>query len=134
MSWFFKGKPVTEELIGDYHSFVYVITNEINGRKYIGKKQLNFTRRKAVKGRMRKKKVTLPSDWESYYGSNKELNEDVKKHGEENFHREIIRFCTSKSEASYYEAKLQFDSNALLTDQYYNSWIAVKVHKNKTLT
>lgn len=133
MTWFFKGRPVTPETVEDYKSFVYVITNKINGRKYIGKKLLQFTRSIKMYGRTRKKKKTVASDWESYFGSNKELMGDVKKHGPEHFHREIVRFCSSKSEANYHEAKLQFQVDAIISDNYYNQWIYVKVHRNSTL-
>jgi|SRR5882757_4406069 len=134
MTWLFGGKPVTEETIEGHFAFTYIITNKINGRKYIGKKILTFAKtRKPLKGRLRKRRSRVASDWQTYYGSNKELCEDVKKHGSENFEREIIRFCQTKSEASYYEAKLQFDFDAILSDSYYNSWIAVKVHRNRSL-
>lgn len=134
MTWLYRGKPVTEETIEGFSSFVYIITNKINGRKYIGKKLLSFSKTlKPLKGRIRKRRSKVPSDWQTYYGSNKELCEDVKKHGPEHFDREIVRFCMTKSEASYWEAKLQFEVDAIISDNYYNAWIAVKVHRNKSL-
>lgn len=134
MTWFYGGKLVTEELIEGYTGFVYIITNQINGRKYVGKKLFTTARtRKPLKGNKRKRRSRVPSDWMNYYGSNKELCEDVQKHGPEHFTREIIRLCSSKSEASYHEARLQFEMGVILSDQFYNSWICVKVHKNSTL-
>ena len=31
---------------------------------------------------------------------------------------------------SYYEAKLQFENDVLLSDQYYNEFIGCKIHSN----
>jgi hypothetical protein len=38
--WKFKGNPVTEEQTDGYIGFVYLITNTISGRAYIGRKLL----------------------------------------------------------------------------------------------
>ena len=113
--------------IEDYIGFVYQITNITNGKKYIGKKNFYFIRSKMIK--KKKKKVKIESDWKSYYGSNKILLEDVKTLGKDNFKREIIVLCKTKSEFAYFEAKLQFDNNVLLSDEYYNEWIMVRIHK-----
>jgi len=129
MQWTYQNKPVDEDSISDYVGFVYEITNLKTNRKYIGKKLLKFTRTKKVAGKTRRKKTVIESDWKTYYGSNKELQEDVISLGEEFFQREILRFCKSKAECSYIEAKLQFEKDVLLKpDQYYNSWISVKIH------
>lgn len=134
MTWVYGSKPVTDEMIEGYVGFVYCITNLLNGKKYLGKKLLNFTRsKKPLKGQIRKRKVVVPSDWETYFGSNKELLEDVAKHGEEHFRREVLRFCKTKSECNYHEAKEQFAADAIISDRYYNSWIICKVHRNKSL-
>jgi hypothetical protein len=135
MNWVIKGKPVTDEDIEGYVGFCYIITNTINGKKYIGKKLLSFSRTKPpLKGYSRKRRTKVASDWQTYYGSSKDLSEDVKKHGEANFEREIVRLCKTKSECNYWEAKLQFQYDVLLSDMWYNSWIAVKVHRNKSLS
>ena len=128
--WIYQGKEFTSEDIGDHVAFVYEITNLINGRKYLGKKRFQKTPTKPpLKGKLRKRRVRTESDWKTYFGSNDELNEDVKKHGAENFKREILRLCENLTEASYWEAKHQFDSDALLSEDYYNAWIAVKVRR-----
>jgi hypothetical protein len=113
--------------IGEYVGFVYLITNLTNDRKYIGKKNFYFSKTKTVKGKRKRTKVE--SDWKDYYGSNKELQEDVERLGSYNFKREILRLCKSKGEFSYFEAKYQFEKNVLETDEYYNSWISCKIHK-----
>ena len=67
-----------------------------------------------------------------YFGSSDELNKDVILLGQDSFKREILRYCKSKSEMSYYEAKYQFDNDVLLNeDKWYNGWISVKVRKFK---
>jgi len=123
------GEPV-EEIPDEFIAFVYLITNKLDGKKYIGKKMVVFTRRKKVKGKKKKIKTVKESDWRTYWGSNGELIADVIKYGEENFSRVILNFCRSKGEASYYEAKEQFDKNVLLSDEYYNSWISVKIRRS----
>ena len=108
-------------------AFVYIITNETDGRKYIGKKLFKFTRSTKKKGKRVKKQVD--SDWKDYYGSNKELLGDVEGLGKKSFKREILHLCKTKGEASYLEAKEQFACDALLSEDYYNAWIMIRVRK-----
>jgi hypothetical protein len=125
MTWLYNDVPFED--IADYVGFVYLITNLQNGRKYIGKKNFYFSKTRTIKGKKKRSKVE--SDWKSYFGSNKELLEDVEKLGQENFKREIIKLCKSKGEFGYYEAKYQFENNVLESNEYYNTWIMVRVHK-----
>jgi len=126
--WLYQDKEFQASDIGDHKAFVYLITNLENGRKYIGKKRFTKLRTKPpLKGKSRKRKVHSPSDWETYYGSNNLLCEDVERQGADKFHREILRLCRTLGEASYYEAKHQFENDVLLSDDWYNSWICVKV-------
>ena len=126
--WLYEGKEITEEEIGDHIGFVYMITNTTNNKKYIGKKLFKSTRTKIIKGK--RKKVKLDSDWQTYYGSNAILKEEVKTLGGHLFNREILKLCKSKGEASYYEAKYQFDNDVLLSDDWYNTWIMCKIRSN----
>jgi len=129
--WLYNGKEISDEVVQDYIGFVYLITNLTNNKKYIGKKLFNFTRRKAVKGKTRKKKVTKESDWKTYFGSNAELNKDVLELGQDKFKREILILCKSKGTANYWEAKLQMEHCVLeKPEEYYNEWIIVKVHRS----
>ena len=128
MSWIYHFRPVEEEDIEGYLGFVYLITNLTNGKKYIGKKLLKSRRTKLVKGK--KKKSLVDSDWKKYWGSNKTLQEDVKSLGEDCFKRQILKFCKSKGEANYFEAKYQFELDVLISDDYYNDWIMVKVARS----
>lgn len=126
--WLYDDKPVDEPELENYIGFVYVIENKTDDRMYIGKKLLKFKRTKKIKGR--NKKVSVDSDWKKYWGSNKNLQEDVLELGEDKFQRKILRLCKSKGEMNYYEAKYQFELGVLESDQYYNDAIMVKVHRS----
>jgi len=111
---------------------VYVITNIIDNKKYIGKKQILTKKRKPpLKGKKRKRISIVETDWKTYTSSSTELNEDIKKHGKENFKFKIIRFCNSKSEMAYFEAKEQFDKDALIREDYYNGIVNLRISKIK---
>jgi len=128
LNWQYNDKDFTDDLIGDNYGFVYQITNLANNKKYIGKKFFYSTKTKQVKGK--KKKLKVPSDWQTYYGSSDTLQKDVLQYGLENFKREIIHLCKSKGECGYLEAKEQFTNNVLEGDDYYNTWIMVRVRKS----
>jgi len=128
LNWQYNNKDFTDDLIGDNYGFVYLITNQTNGKKYIGKKLFYFAKTKQVQGK--KKKIKVSSDWPTYYGSSDVLVKDVKDLGEENFTREILHLCKSKGECSYLEAKEQFIRGVMETDDYYNTWIMVRVRKS----
>ena len=128
--WLFENKEVDSDVIDDYIGFVYCITNNVTGKKYIGKKLFKNTRRTKVKGQTRRKKIVKESDWKEYWGSNKVLQEDVNTLGEDNFERIILKLCKSKGECNYWEAKYQMQYEVLESDDWYNEWIMVKVHRS----
>jgi len=128
LNWKYNGKDFTEDLVGNNYGFVYQITNLTNGRKYIGKKFFYSAKTKQVKGK--KKKYKASSNWQTYYGSSDNLTKDVLQLGYESFNREILHLCLTKGECGYLEAKEQFRNNVLETDNYYNSWIMVRVRKD----
>ena len=134
MDWTYEN-TVVETLPEDCIGFVYLITNSISGRMYIGKKLAKFSKTtyKTVKlknGTKKKKKIRskIDSDWREYYGSSPELSKDVAELGAENFTREILFYCKSKSECSYIEAREQFSRRVLESKDYYNGHIQVRVH------
>ena len=134
MTWLYNNQSV-ETLPDDCIGFVYLITNNLSGRKYIGKKLAKFSKTtyKIVKqknGTKKRKKIRskIDSDWREYYGSSPELTADVITLGTENFTREILYYCKSKSECSYIEAREQFTRKVLESTDYYNGHIQVRVH------
>jgi len=141
MTWLFESNLV-ESLPEDCVGFVYLITNLVTGRKYIGKKLAKFSKTtyqvvKLKNGNKKRKKIRskVDSDWQLYYGSNDQLNKDIEILGSDKFTREILFYCKSKSECSYIEAREQFRHQVLESDDYYNGQISVRVHgshiKNK---
>ena len=139
MTWYYNG-TIVEELPEDCVGFVYIITNTLSGRKYIGKKLAKFSKTtyKTVtlkNGKKKKKKIRskIDSDWQDYYGSSPNLTKDIDTLGKQNFKREILHYCTSKAQTSYIEAKEQFSRQVLESDEYYNGHIQVRVHGSHIL-
>lgn len=122
--WYYLGN-VVNDVPQSFYGFVYLIKNKTNDKKYIGKKLFWHKKYKTVN--KRKKSILVESDWKNYYGSSKELLEDVEKFGKENFDRIILHLCKTKGECSYYETYEQFSRQVLLKDEYYNNWISCKI-------
>jgi hypothetical protein len=123
MTWYYNGEPFEDD--GTNFGFVYLIENLITGKKYIGRKYFSKAGTKQVNGK--KRKIRKSSDWATYYGSNETLKEDVSILGVDKFVRTILHLCKSKSECSYLETKEIFARDALLSDEYYNSWVTCKI-------
>lgn len=139
MTWYYQ-EQIIETLPEDCVGFVYMITNTISGKKYIGKKLAKFSKTtyKVVKlknGTKKKKKIRskIDSDWREYYGSSPNLQKDIDLLGKDNFTREILFYCKSKSECSYIEAREQFSHRVLESDEWYNGHIQVRVHGSHIL-
>lgn len=125
--WTYQGIPFTE--VGSNYGYVYIITNLIDNRQYIGKKFFWSTKRKQVN--KKRKSYKVESDWKEYWSSSEELKNDVLTLGNENFSREIIHLCPNKGTANYLEAKEQFTRSVLENKSlWYNSWISVKVMRS----
>jgi hypothetical protein len=132
INWLYKGNKI--ENIEDFgkqtpFGFVYLISNTIDGRIYIGKKFLQHKKTKKLgkkvmaeqtgPGRKKTKEVSYAeSDWKTYWGSCKPLLEDVKHLGEDKFYREILDLAWSSKHLSYLEAKYQFKTDVLETNSY----------------
>ena len=112
----------------NFYGFIYVIVNNLTNKKYIGKKQcISHRSKKPLKGKKNKRHITKESDWKTYTGSNKNLNEDISNHGINNFKFYILKFCQSKWELAYEEIKLQIEERVLLSEDYYNGIINVRI-------
>jgi hypothetical protein len=110
----------------DKFGFVYIITNLRNGKAYIGCKQYLFYTR------LREKE----SDWRTYTGSSKLLNEDIEKTGKKHFKFEAIAEYKNKRSLRYYELYYQMKYNVLTATlegseehAYYNSRVGGKFYR-----
>jgi hypothetical protein len=124
--WLYKDSPLLEVPETAY-GYVYLITNTITGRKYIGKKLFWFRKTKQVKGK--KKRIKVESDWRDYWSSSEEVKKDVETLGVDNFIREILYICPNKGSCNYLEAREQMDRRVLETEDYYNGQIQCRVHR-----
>jgi hypothetical protein len=132
INWLYKGNKI--ENIEDFgeqtpFGFVYLISNTIDGRIYIGKKFLQHKKTKKLgkkvmaeqtgPGRKKTKEITYAeSDWKIYWGSCKPLHEDIANIGEDKFYKEILELAWSSKHLSYLEAKYQFTLGVLEKDSY----------------
>jgi len=116
--WTYKGTTFTSNDIDGFFGYVYCITNLTTGRRYIGRKYFTSSR----KPRGGKRRVKTESDWKRYYGSSKELTDDVKKLGRSVFKREILSLHRTKGWVNYEETRQLFLNNVLSEDEnFYNS-------------
>lgn len=128
MTWYHNDEVVETIDFKEFPCFVYLITNLITGKKYIGLKTTSKLKYRQVSGKRKKSRVE--SEWRGYWSSSVALQEDVKKLGPENFKREILHYCRNKGTANYLEAKEQFDRRVLeLPDEYYNGIINCRVNR-----
>ena len=131
--WYYHSQPFTEEVaqqaIDDgYIGFIYEITDNLTGKKYIGKKLITCKRRlPPLKGQKKKRIKNAQTDWQKYFVSS-ELVQSLVAERPNDFSREVLLLCRSKGELNYREAEMQFAKEVLLKDDYYNSFIGVKIH------
>ena len=121
-----EGLEYNQEAFG----FIYEISNNAlsEPKKYIGKKQcISKVKRKPLKGKTRNRIDRKESDWKTYTGSSKELNEDIAKYGKENFTFTIVDWGGSKWELGYKEIKRQIEQEVLLKEGFYNGIINVRI-------
>lgn len=135
--WLYKleetGEVVELSKVEDFplgtYGFVYRIINICTGRAYIGRKVLYNNLNKTLTNREiaawsgpgrvpKRKKVQKESNWENYWGSNREIKEDLKNLGEECFTREILTLCKNKKQMTYYEIYWQMHYRVLHVDSY----------------
>jgi len=92
---------IEKRKIIDPYGFIYITTNMINGKKYIGQRM--FYR-----------------GWRTYLGSGKHLKNSIKKYNKINFNREIIAIAYSKEELDSLEIEFIDNHNAVESNDYYN--------------
>lgn len=136
--WIYKNQPV-ENIEGEYFGFVYLITDTVTGKKYVGKKMLTMSKPDKTKtyyktgpkkGELKPpKKGRAESKWRTYCSSSKIIQALVKTHGLQRFHREILMFCKSRSELTYQESKHIFVLGCLESDEYLNDWVSCSISK-----
>lgn len=122
--WIYNNIPL-ETVPDGAVGFVYLITNTISGKLYVGKKLFHSS--KTIQKNKKKKRIKVESDWASYYGSNQTLKDLVSLHEKTFFTREILHICYSKSQCSYLEIKEQLLRDAILSPEYYNDWVSCKI-------
>lgn len=83
------------------YGFIYLTTNLINDKKYVG--QRSYSRKHEI-----------------YLGSGALLLKAIKKHGKENFKREILEEAQTKEELDKLEIKWIRLFNAVEDDNFYN--------------
>jgi serine/threonine protein kinase len=142
MSWLYENKVIekTEDFLEGTFGYVYRITNLVNGKSYIGKKQLLSKINKKLgkkeiaalptqRGRTPSTKLIISeSNWLTYWGSCKPLLNDIKLLGEDKFKREILTICKTKKQLTYYEVMHQVKEDVLFIDSY-NDNILAKFHR-----
>ena len=104
MHWTFRDDKTRVPQPDEYFGFVYVITNKLTTKQYIGCKQY---------WQMRKRKRHKPSNWRVYTSSSKDLNEDIDKLGKRRFKFEIIQEYKTKRGIHYYEQYYQMKHHVL---------------------
>ena len=83
------------------YGFIYITTNNISGKQYIGQK-------KYING------------WEDYLGSGLALNNAIQKYGAENFSRLILEECDSREELNQRDIFWINYYNAVNSKDFYN--------------
>ena len=97
----------------DYFGFVYIIKNKNNNKIYVGKKVFwNNVKTKLTKITQKE------SNWKLYWGSSKDLTEDLKTQGTSNFEKKILKLCKTKKEMTFFEMYYQCKYDVLTTSSY----------------
>ena len=139
-TWVYNSKPITNinDFPKDTFGFIYIVKNNDTNKSYIGKKVLYHNKKvklgkkevAELTGVGRKpttKIVTKESDWETYYGSNKEVMQLIKEGKQDLFTRTIIKLAPTKKLLTYYETQALFTYKVLEhPESFYNDNILGK--------
>lgn len=125
--WQYQGKPYTQAQPA-HAGFVYLIHDTHNNRFYIGKK-LFWTTRKLppLKGKQNKRHRRVDSDWRTYWGSSRNLQQQIDLLGQSLFTRTILVLCKTKTDMAYHETRLQIENRVLFRDDFYNDFIGCRI-------
>jgi len=129
MNWLYEYVPLRDDFTTDDYGFIYKITNLETNKFYIGRKSFVHNKKKKLTkkeiaeqtgpGRRSTTKVEqIDSGWRKYWGSSKDLLADVKLLGEDKFEREILKFCPTKKQLTFYEIQYQIQYSVLFNDTY----------------
>ena len=126
MTWIYKDKEIHshDDLLPGCTDFVYVITYN-NGQKYIGKKTVaSFRTKPPLKGKKRNRRIWTKLPFLKYAGSHDKAKdlEPVTK--------EILYQSKSKKTATYIEAALLFEHDAIFDESYINENISGTFYNN----
>jgi hypothetical protein len=139
--WLYKNTTIaTLEDFGETvpFGFIYVTTHIPTNKKYLGKKSLFHTLNKKLgkkelaqqpttRGRTKTtKQIVKESDWQTYYGSEEFIKQQIKENKQSDFTREIIHLVYNKKQLTYYECKYQFTYGVLENDEWINTNILGK--------
>lgn len=84
-----------------YYGYIYITTNLVNGKRYIGQKKIN-------------------RNWKNYLGSGLLISKAIKKYGKENFSKVIIDFAYTAEELNKKEEEYISFYNAVESEDFYN--------------
>lgn len=117
--------------IDDWFGFIYRIIEINTGREYIGKKQFFMHIRKAVKGRVNKRRIKKESDWKSYAGSSEHLKKAIEQNEKQNYKFKIESLHKTRASLYYAEVRTHVLEDVLrtklddnITPKYYNKQIS----------
>lgn len=96
-------EEVHERIVSEPYGFVYITTNMVNGKKYLGQRKFDSY-----------------GGWKYYLGSGTILHDAIKKYGKDNFSKKIIHICYSPEELNKSEYELSVFLNVVESDDFYN--------------
>lgn len=95
-----KVDVICKEIRNPY-GFIYITTNLVNGKRYLGQSVFN-------------------KNWQKYLGSGIAFKNALKSYGRENFRKNIIYICYSADELNQVEYDLSIFFDVVESDDWYN--------------
>lgn len=92
-----------EKIINEPYGFIYITTNMVNGKRYLGQKRFEYG-----------------TDWRSYLGSGQALRAAINLYGKEKFSRNVVCFCYSEDELNQVEYDLSVFLDVVKSPDWYN--------------